>query len=336
MYLRQKPMTQPNFVRLRMTAKVVLFVLWCGMLPANDAVFYGQGKQLAPKQESNVQMVAELLHITYGKGLGVEFEIITYFKNHGPDAKLQFGFPINISAMDHELFVEGQLNSAIDPQFRVWEDGREMTTQLANMGDYEADYDLVYLFDVSFAEGESKILRHSYSVGGYSSSVGDWHIMYVLKTGAFWRGNIEKLAITLEVPKDTVHSIQAISPKEHQVSEDNHNVYLHWLYRDVKPDFDFSIGGLPHFFFHEGRDGLLSMLSQPDFYRDDAFYHRYFKNLIFALNGYPFKHPFVSRQYYTPQAPFFNIELQPDPDYTKDKISPQQLQIIRKFSQTRP
>lgn len=280
---------------------LLLFSLICF---ANDSIYKGDGITVYPVKSSNIQMVAEVVYITEGVGLGWQVEVVATFRNYGPAETVQIGFPFRAYTPGFEFDPDSMdiEDYPVKPKFHAYVDGIEVpSAPKIGIKNPELDilYDLVYTFNVHFAKDETKMIRHLYTVGGNMSSSGDEEFTYVLKTGSLWKGNIESVAIIVELSKKAASKIDYIWPKEHNVIEKSNTLLLTWKFKNIKPDFDLEIGKLS--FVNQQWKSLDTLLVYyekfPYIYKKKGVY-RYLKNAIFALYGYPFKNQFVNSQFY--------------------------------------
>jgi hypothetical protein len=315
----------------------LVFLIFIELTWANDAVYKGNGSDLKPVQESNVQMVSELIYITYGPGMGVDVDVITTFKNHGPAVDLQVGFPIILAGLWDIEDTLHTLPEKYDPGFEIWIDGLKVQTIRQITGEKsEGNFDILYLFNVHFEKNETKIFKHHYNAGGYYSSIGDWSFEYILKTGALWKDKVESIAIVVEIPKYYIPEVQTVWPKEQKVLEDKKSVYLIWKYIDIDPDFNLKLGRLPAMWRLKTAEELLDYLASLQFNSADLMMlnegeRRYLINLIFAIYGYPFKNPFVRNQFYSQRNIFHKIKFKPDEHFNISKIPKEYLEIVEKL-----
>ncbi len=311
----------------------IILIITTGITFANDAVFKGNGRNLLPVRETNVQMVSELIYITYGKGLGFQVEVINTFKNWGKATDLTVGFPFKVYYPGIEEDSIGTIRKNYSPDFEVYADGIKLKTRLNYNNNYSDEYNVVYLFNLHFDPGETKILRHKYTVGGTITSTGEWDFEYILKTGALWKGNIESIAIVVEIPLVDVQKVQAVWPSERSAFKENGNVYLTWKFVNIKPDFNLTLGGFSNYFNSLAFENIADMIQTnelPVYIKGNK---RYLRNLIFARFGYPFKNPFVRAQFYYNNKILKNITLKPNKDFKITDIPSKYLALVKKLNE---
>jgi len=300
---------------------MVIIVLLIGapaIVQADDSVYMGDGYQVFPIQNSDVQLVAETIVITDNHAFrgGSRFDSDRFtinvdmtFKNHGPDTILQMGFPV---MADDEA-------GEIDTRFRTWVNGKEVaiTRKQGMPNPLKGDLDFsktVYTYTVSFKKGETKEIKHSYNVGGTDSNTGNWELEYILRTGALWKGVMEDFTLIYKTHISKAKNIFGFLPREQKAILKGNKLDLLWNFKNFKPKNDFlAIGGATHI-----NPTLLVASSLSEDMKDIMSSNaartidgiltsaelRYARNKVFASYGYPFKSPFVRAQFYYPGSPY--------------------------------
>jgi hypothetical protein len=115
--------------------EIILLAHVPAIVQADDSAYYGDGYNVYPIENSDVQLVAETIVITdnfafgrtppVGKGR-FTINVDMTFKNHETDTTLQMGFPVMIKDRGGEL-VE------IDTHFRTRVNGRELGDVVENL-----------------------------------------------------------------------------------------------------------------------------------------------------------------------------------------------------------
>jgi len=312
---------------------IILLLLILNFILANDTVIKGQGENIQPAKSADVQMVSELIYITYGKGLGFEVNVIATFKNHGPSVDLSVGFPFEVFYPGIEDDSLNEISKEYDPNFTVRADGIELETNEHLTSKLIAGYNVIYLFNLHFNENEIKIIEHKYTVGGSYGSNGVWNFNYIMKTGSNWKGKIESISIVLEIPKNDVPKFQNIIPSEHNAFEKDNNIFLTWKFEEIKPDFDLIASGSDDLLYINTKKEVVNLIKTKIDYLGN---NRYYKNLIFALNGYPFKNPFVWNQFYNLKRYLYalpDIELKQNDNFKIEDIPSEQMELIKKLNE---
>jgi len=299
-------------------AIVVLLASMTLIVRADDSVYTGDGYNVYPIQNSDVQLVAEKIVITdnYAFGRGPRFgdtrfiiNVDMTFKNHGPDTKLQMGFPVMINEEVGESI-------EIKTNFRTWVNGKEVaiTKKQGIPNPLKGDWHFsktVYTYRVSFRRGETKKIKHSYNVGGSLSSVKRWELQYILRTGALWKGVIEDFSLIYKTHIAEAKDIIGFLPQEQRSMLKGKILYLLWNFKNFEPQNDFLvIGGstrinptlLVESSLSEDMKDITSNRTMAGLLRPAEL--RYARNKVFASYGYPFKSPFVRAQFYYPGSPY--------------------------------
>ena len=205
----------------------------------NDASYYGSGVTVYPAKHDDIQLVTEVITITKGVGLGWGVEAVLNFKNHGNKTSVQMGFPFDTDGPNDP---DDKEENVPNPKFRTFIGGHELkVTKRKGWSKsplQDLSFPIVYTFTVPFEKGETKSIRHTYSVQGTEWSNGEYEFKYILKTGALWKDKIKNIKIKMILPKSSVSEITRIAPKEHKIGQDQDNNLLYWEFHDIKPDFN--------------------------------------------------------------------------------------------------
>jgi len=205
----------------------------------NDAVYYGSGVTVYPVKHDDIQLVSEVITITRGVGLGWGVEAVLNFKNHGNKTSVQMGFPFDTDGPNDP---DEKEENVPDPKFRTFVDGKEIkVTKKKGWSKsplQDLNFPIVYTFSVPFEKGETKAIRHTYSVQGTDWSTGEYEFKYILKTGALWKGVIKNIKVTMILPGSSIAEITGIKPKEHKAEKKQSATVLSWEFHNIKPDFN--------------------------------------------------------------------------------------------------
>jgi len=241
------------------------------------------------------------------------------------------GFPFKVYYPGIEKDSLGFIRENFDPHFKVYADGIELPTNMNYSKNYSEEYNVIYLFNLHFGKNETKILRHKYTVGGTYFSQGGWEFEYVLKTGALWNGNIESIAIVLEIPVEKVQKFQTVWPREKNVFSRGNKIFLTWKYENIKPDFNLKLGGFSNYLNGMRPEDLLNKVDSNKIQLYRPGYRRYLINLIFARYGYPFKNPFVRAQFYFKNKIMKKITFKPRKDFNIKDVPQKYLVLVKKL-----
>lgn len=318
----------------------MIFVMISSLATADDASFGGDGADVYPLQNADIDLVSEVISITDNRaqnpgqhGWKWSIHVDMKFKNEGPDATVQMGFPFG------DEFESDDDDKSIKYDFKTWIDGKEAVITRKKGGQNPADvrnsagllFPDVYTYPVNFKKGETKNIVHSYGVNGWSNVVMMWKFTYILRTGALWKGPIEDLKIFYKTNEKgaTRNYLGCITPREHSAELIGSDLVLSWHYKNYKPKTDLVISG--------GGPGEFEFASVPiedrlnedreTFTNMNSCYLRFIKNSIFAKYGYPFKNPYIRSQFY-----FSGSNLKEDPNFKMAKIPKEYLELSEYLS----
>lgn len=170
-------------------AFAVLAALGSAVFP-NDGVFYAQGNNLVPLQETRVELRKEILKFFVRDFEYMDVDVDFEFFNPDGERKLTVGFVSPPAMGDVE---EGEGGHPRITDFTVVVNGETLKFKIARMeetsfasADPELNgWDYVYYFDVVFKPGINRV-RHTYRFqgGGSVETQRDFH--YQITTGKRW------------------------------------------------------------------------------------------------------------------------------------------------------
>jgi len=269
-------------------------------LLADDATYEGDGATVFPISNDQIQMLHE--EVVCNGGYKWVIEMTATYKNFGPATTVQMGFPFKQQLPEES---DNSRNDYFDPRFKTFIDGKSIPVTPKRSREHpelkHINYPSAYTFEVHFDENEEKTIRHTYTAGGFSSSIGDYHFSYILMTGALWKDKIDRIDVEMRIAPSIGYDI--VSPPEHSCRFDEklHQIVLSWTYTDLEPDFNIEVGRLGWFSKNATPD--MKIRNSTKFineYGEAGI--RYLRNLIFAHYGYPFKNPMIRNAFYSPQA----------------------------------
>ena len=213
------------------------FVPKCSIQADAAPVFIG-GVNIIPYSENNIMLTKETLNINFEEsgrfnGSVAHVDAKFSFANTGDKISLQVGFPFGLTEKQ-SFSVPNVLNSEVKIN------GEEITPHLigAETGD---KYQPWIYFDVNFKKNETKTIEVTYDAipaGGY--------FLYVLKTGALWKGPIGTLDITLTFPYEAVSpNVLSVTPSGYTVQG---NKILYQL-KNFEPTTNIEVEFLPFDFY---------------------------------------------------------------------------------------
>jgi len=324
------------FKKLILLLAIILLAHAAAIVQADDSAYYGDGYDVYPIQNYDVQLAAETIVITdnfafgrtppVGKGR-FTINVDMTFKNHGTDTTLQMGFPVMIKDRGGEL-VE------INTYFRTWVNGKEVaiTRKQGVPNPLKDDWHFsktVYTYTVFFKKGETKKIKHSYNVSGTDFNTGRWELQYILRTGALWKGVIEDFSLIYKTHILKGKDIIGFLPQEQKSVLKGKELDIFWNFKNFKPKKDFlAVGGAtlynPTFLVQTSFLEDMESIKHKDLTSAEL---RYARNKVFASYGYPFKSPFVRAQFYYPGSPY-----KESASFSEQKMSKEHLAYVEFLS----
>ena len=301
----------------------LIIIMLGSLLWADDASYEGDGATVFPISNDQIQMLHE--KVVCNGGYKWYIEMTATYKNFGPETTVQMGFPFKQKLPEETD--DQSLSDNFDPQFKTFVDGKSIPVIPKRSKEHpelkHINFPTAYTFEVHFAENEQKTIRHTYTAGGFASSIGDYHFSYILMTGALWKDKINRIEVEMRIYPTMGFDI--VSPPEHtcRLDENDYQIILNWTYTDIEPDFNIEVANL----------GWFARNAPPDMQirKSTKFINqygkagiRYLRNLIFAHYGYPFKNPMIRNVYYSPQAHLYTE----NENYSEKYISSYHLEFL--------
>jgi hypothetical protein len=212
----------------------------CASLLANDTYLGGNGTDVFPMQNNDVQMVKEDLVIHKIPG-GWKVEVKYLFRNSGKECVVQMGFPAkqyisrveygNAQMYDFTALVDGKKISTTTKKGRVSPMNKEM------------HFEEFYVFDVLFKEGQTRSIMHTYTHDEtYTNFMQDVnlpnheYLEYILVTGSMWKGKIEELNIAVnnvfsEGILGETYGQASVLPKPYKIKD----YAVEWRFKNYEP-----------------------------------------------------------------------------------------------------
>jgi len=235
-------------VRGRKNVLVVVAVI--AYLAAVVSVVVGDVATPRPKW-TQVQMKSEAVVITLGES---RVQVVATFNmyNHGDAATVKMGYPLGVfeeKLNDFEVTVDERPVKEVKTQagsskpsgpMRYGRGGKSGTEAYRFQGPYKQ----WKTFDVPMGAKAAKTVKVSYWVKPAEvflkpNAPPALFYSYTLKTGATWKGAIEKAVITLKLDGVTADRIVRCAPNGYQKSADGRT--LTWTMKDFKPTADIEV-----------------------------------------------------------------------------------------------
>lgn len=308
-------------IRLLILFPVLLLSLLLLDGRCDDSVVSGNGINVFPVTSTDIQLVSETINLRYDakKAFSAwQVDVTLNFQNFGPDTVVQIGFPF-----DSGLTGENEEELVPDPGFVTYVDGTRVPVtykQGINNPDLkELHYPHIFTSDIAFKNGEKKSIRHTYTVGGTVDSMGGMEFRYILKTGALWKGVIERVDVLLSTPARDLSDLQCISPLPQKAERKGKDIILSWTMLNLKPDSDIVFRTFHHNLLKLSPDQLADELlgnnKQTGYSFTEACMSDYFRNKVLATYGYPFTEPYERALFYE------SGQFKEDPKFSWNKIS---------------
>jgi len=227
-------------MRLKFIYCVLFFLFFFPAIAfGDDAEFEGEGETIWPIENKEIEMVAETVIV---KPAGEQWDATAIFilRNTGGKTKLQVGFPDMVNESRDLDLEKGTIRN-----FKCYIDGKEVRvkhkTGIKNALNPERYYPYAFVWKMSFKKGQTRIIRNTYTFGGYHNTSGDEILTYVLKTGALWKDKIGVADITFNLGLHDPGFASSIKPSGYIIEGNK----LHWILKDFEPKDDMEISLIP-------------------------------------------------------------------------------------------
>lgn len=312
---------------------VIAPLLAARIAAANDAVFGGDGADLAPIQETRVRMASEHIELDRravdrrmenGRTARQQvWEVVASYVFENPTDRpitLTLGFPED-RLDDDESPPFGDRHAFRD--LRITVAGQDVPHRIGTVrraprwAPWAGKLGRVHLFSVTFRPGPTPIVHRYVMAVSYSNMTTSW-LTYVTRTGALWNGPIGRARFTFRVPErpwSLVWPRSFATPTMRTLADGRTEVAFEQT--DWRPTQDL--------FVHFGGPGRPLFPPCPSASRDDApweFFRlppadrRVCANLPYAHHGYAFKDPQLRARFYQKPVPirYPDYPSPPDPD----------------------
>ncbi|MBI5691474.1 MAG: hypothetical protein HZC55_15430 [Verrucomicrobia bacterium] len=200
----------------------MLLVLVSGSLHADIYTVRREGAGIVPERSTNVSMDSENVVIGWGQH---SFEVIATFvmRNQSEyEVTSLVAFPIIGSGyagyldISREFKVDMKSGTGDQNPFMRANVQRRAGAKTTARTDYfaadppknVADYPEAVVWEVTWAAGETKVIRVRFEMGdpmvlrGSNQLVRGWQLMYIVSTGALWKGPIGRADISIRLPNE--------------------------------------------------------------------------------------------------------------------------------------
>jgi hypothetical protein len=312
---------------VKKTLLIIFTFSFLELINANEAYYYyASGGNIIPSENTNVQMVEEIINIElFDKFYKINVDFTFY--NHGETEKLLVGFPYFYASnayegsggiYDFKTFVNEKLvehsNTPIDIMMEydpTWKrDGNDINMNYA------------FTKEVEFIKGQITTTKVEYNVK-YGGTKPFRTVNYFYGSGKNWNKEIGKMTIIINYTDNWIYTIfmrDIDIAKNMKIDDNKIEINLENIEPDEKdriiistgsPMFDLSIGmSLPDDFVYSReiiKKNDLSFFSKSNL--------RTLRNLFYALYGYDFKDERL-RNYFS-QKSWYKI----NPDFNENMFS---------------
>ena len=205
---------------------------------ADAGPVYLYGVNIVPYHENSIELTKEDLSIdftknnSFGEGRADVYAKFVFF-NTGDKITLKMGFPFRIA--------EERGNIPFPSDVAVKVNGK--TIKVNRITTETSKYDPWIYFDVSFDRGETKTVEV-----GYTAIPLEGYFMYVLNTGALWKGPIGTLDIRMKFPYKAVYPY-VLSVKPLGYTAKGNEIFYHLT--NFEPTSDIKVEFLPPGFYEK-------------------------------------------------------------------------------------
>lgn len=217
-----------------------IFFFFSSIASADDSEFRGEGETVWPIENKEIEMEAETVMVKPGEK-DWDATCIFVLRNTGEKTKLQVGFPDMVDESRDLDLEKGTIRN-----FKCYIDGKEVRvehkTGIKNALNPERGYPFAYVWKMFFKKGQTRVIRNTYTFGGFHNTSGDEILIYVMKTGALWKDKIQEADIIFDLGQHDPEFASSIKPSGYLTV--GHK--LHWVFKNFEPkdDIEISLGPL--------------------------------------------------------------------------------------------
>ncbi|MHB9146319.1 MAG: hypothetical protein ACYC5Y_13410 [Symbiobacteriia bacterium] len=218
---------------------VTIATLAAGATPAraDDAVLGRSGETVVPLTDQEIRMADETVVLTLDE-MRTLADLTFTFTNDGPARTILMGFPVGKRS---DMQDEADLGNDLElHDFKAWVDGAPVEVKREtggpSPGGSGSEYAAWITWPVSFAAGETRVVRNTYWGSDSAWSNGDVRVGYILKTGAAWKGPIGHAVIRVRpnfLPVDPFR----VYPTDYRWDGND----LVWEWRNFEPRADIEV-----------------------------------------------------------------------------------------------
>ena len=202
---------------------------------ADGAPLVINGEIAFPINNNSVKLESEVINIFYDTGEESDVhtaEVVFNFKNTGEETEVEFGFPNIVQKAELK-----RMNFLEMRNFKVFHypSMESINCELLDGGSLpwysKFRFGSYFNWKMKFKQNEKKSIKVSYDFFGYRSAG------YVLRTGALWKDDIDKVDIYVHFKEPAAHAGIYASPHDYYYNGKG----IEWHYEDIEPDFDIFV-----------------------------------------------------------------------------------------------
>ena len=202
---------------------------------ADGAPLTINGETAFPINNNSVKLESEVINIFYDTGEDGDIhtaEVVFNFENTGDETEVEFGFPNIVQKAEQR-----RMNFLEMRNFKVFHypSMESIDCELLEGGSLpwysEYRFGSYFNWKLSFKQNEKKSIKVTYDFFGYRSAG------YILRTGALWKDDIDKVDIYVHFNEPAAHAGIYASPHDYYYNGEG----IEWHYEDIEPDFDIFV-----------------------------------------------------------------------------------------------
>jgi hypothetical protein len=199
------------------TAVTTLLLMVAAPTDADILIVTEQGNTPIPQQETQISMDAEKIHLRSGEGGHYKAACTFTMRSHARVPLTRtMAFPVidpRYSRFMKQHFKvalssgKGGKLAPVPVKLKMKRDKATWAEMFYAKPPHKSlDYPGYLVWEVSWQPGETKTIRVTYDMGGArrigGGLVDGWSLLYVVRTGALWKGPIGKAEITIDFGRD--------------------------------------------------------------------------------------------------------------------------------------
>ncbi len=252
---------------------LILIIICSSIIYADDApVIPAQSGTVTPIYNNDIRLLEETIDIYLYRN---KYEVaVNYtFVNTGKAQNVTMGFPNKTRAaystpiLDFKAY-EGKYED--EKALKIFQKNADKKSGTSDEVE-TYDNDSFECFQTTFKKSEIKLIRNTYSqeyVIDYNNSF--MLVRYILKTGAFWKGNIQSIAVTVHLNEFSEYELKErtayfeeedeqmtyelkVKPSSYRLVDNK----IIMTYKNIEPDFNIEVFLPPNLYLFVGASSSL-------------------------------------------------------------------------------